>query len=60
MKTPEQKMQELQKAADPLLKLLCEDYHPHHVVIVTGTSVELLESQISLPKIKDFIVDWPL
>lgn len=49
--------EKLQKAAAPLLKLLCEDYHPHHTAIVTGTSIEISEGVISIPKIYDFVVD---
>jgi hypothetical protein len=52
-----EKMEDLKKAAEPLIKYLCENHHPHMTVIVTGTSVELLESKIAIPKIYDFVKD---
>lgn len=51
------KIAELQKAAEPLLKYLCEKHHPHVTCIVTGTTIELLEGKISIPKIFDFVKD---
>jgi len=53
----QQKLDVLKKAAEPLLKYLCENYHPHVTAIVTGTSVELLEGIMSIPKIFDHVVD---
>ena len=53
----QEKMQKLKEAALPLIKLLSEEDHPHHTVIVTSTSVELLGGVISIPKIYDFVVD---
>ena len=47
----------LQKAAEPLLKYLNDNHHPHMSVIVTPTSVELLEGKMTIPKIYDFIKD---
>ena len=47
----------LKEAAKPLLKLLSEDYHPHHTAIVTGTSIELFEGVCSIQKIYDYLVD---
>jgi 3-deoxy-D-manno-octulosonic-acid transferase len=49
--------EELRKAAEPLIKYLCENHHPHVTVIVTPTSVELLEGKCSVPNITDFLVD---
>ena len=51
------KLDEFRKAAEPLIKYLCENYHPHVTAIVTGTSVELFEGLISIPKIFDFLND---
>lgn len=51
-----ERMEKLKEAARPLLKLLCEEYHPHHTAIVTGTSIELLEGVVSVPKIHDHVV----
>lgn len=47
----------LKKAAIPLIKYLNENHHPHVTVIVTPTSVELLEGQMTLPNIYEFIKD---
>ena len=56
-KAAKAKQAKLLKAARPLLKLLCSDYHPHHTVIITGTSIELHEGVCSIPKIYDYIKD---
>lgn len=37
------KLEELKEAAKPLIKYLCENYHPHVTAIVTPTSVEVME-----------------
>ena len=37
------KLEELEEAAKPLIKYLCENYHPHVTAIVTPTSVEVME-----------------
>jgi hypothetical protein len=47
----------LRKAAEPLIKYLNENYHPHVTAIVTPTSVELLEGIMCEPKIFDFVKD---
>jgi len=51
------KRDKLLEAAKPLMKLLCEDYHPHHTVILTGTSVEISEGVIGIPNHNEFLVD---
>lgn len=51
------KLDELREAADPLLRYLNENYHPHITAIVTPTSVELLEGLLSIPKILDHAKD---
>lgn len=40
----EAQMKSLHKAAEPLIKWLNENMHPHATVIVDQTSAELLES----------------
>lgn len=55
--TTQQKFDELKKAAEPLIKYLCENYHPHVTAIVTGTSIELLEGIMNIPEIFDYVVD---
>lgn len=53
---PEQ-MDELKKAAEPLLKYLNENFSPYIMAIVTPTSVGLAEGLGSIPKIFDFVKD---
>ena len=36
-----------EQAAEPLIKWLAENVHPHHTVIVTSTDAELLQSEKS-------------
>lgn len=51
------KTKELKEAAKPLIKYLCENYHPHVTAIVTPTSVEVMEGIQVIPNITEFIVD---
>ena len=51
------KLDSLLKASKPLLKYLCENYHPHVTAIVTGTSIEILEGLQAIHKHNEFIVD---
>ncbi|WP_298046183.1 hypothetical protein [uncultured Bacteroides sp.] len=51
------KLEELEEAAKPLIKFLCENYHPHVTAIVTPTSVEVMEGLQAVPDITEFIVD---
>ena len=48
---------ELLEAAKPLLIYMNEKHHPHKTIILTASSVELVEGNISIPKIYDFIKD---
>ncbi|EAT6369382.1 hypothetical protein E5458_07730 [Salmonella enterica] len=41
----EQEVDEFAEASEPLIKWLAENVHPHHHVVVTSTSAELLEGQ---------------
>ena len=50
-------LDEMKKVAEPLIKYLCENHHPRVTAIVTGTSIELLEGLMSIPKIYDYLVD---
>ncbi|MFV0310837.1 MAG: hypothetical protein ACK5KN_04215 [Dysgonomonas sp.] len=52
-----ERCEKLKEAALPLIKLLNEEYHPHVTVIVTPTSVEILEGICVVPNIYDFIKD---
>jgi hypothetical protein len=51
------KLQSFEDAARPLIKWMCENKHPMHSAIITGTSCELLESPLSSPKIFDYVTD---
>lgn len=51
------KLEELKEAAKPLIKYLCENYHPHVTAIVTSTSIEVMEGVQAASNITEFIVD---
>ncbi len=53
----EDKFAKLREAADPLLKYLAENHHPHVTGIVTSTSIELVEGLMNIPNIMDHIKD---
>ena len=58
MKTREECQKEqakIKEAALPLIKLLAENYHPHHAIIVTSTGYEFFEGKMSDWNIMDFI-----
>jgi hypothetical protein len=55
IKNSKEKLAELKQAAEPLMKYLAENYHPHTSTVVTSTSVELLEGVMSVRNIYDFI-----
>lgn len=50
----EKKFEEL---ARPMIKYLCENYHPHVTVIITPTNAELLQGLKSTGDITDYIRD---
>jgi ABC-type phosphate/phosphonate transport system substrate-binding protein len=56
-KEPTKEFQDLRKAAEPLIKYLCENHNPHVTAIVTSTSVELLGGIMSIPEIYDHLID---
>lgn len=37
-----------EESARPLIKWLAENVHPHHHVVVTSTSAQLLQGQMSM------------
>jgi hypothetical protein len=43
--------------ARPMVKYLCENYHPHVTVIITPTSAELLEGLKTIGRVEDYIRD---
>jgi hypothetical protein len=50
------KQEEFEKVAEPLIKFLCDNFHPHVTVIVTCNSAELLE-EFCFRKIDKFVKD---
>lgn len=50
-------MKELQNLCDPLIKYLNDNYHPHIKLIITSTSIELLEEMCAINNIYDHIKD---
>jgi len=34
---------EFEELAEPMIKFLCDNYHPHTTIIITPTSAEILE-----------------
>ena len=53
-KLVESKFEEL---ARPMVKYLCEEYHPHVTVIITPNSAELLEGLKTIGRVEDYIRD---
>jgi len=53
-KLNEGKFEEL---ARPMIKYLCEEFHPHVTAIITPTSAELLEGLKATGRIEDYIRD---
>lgn len=47
----------LRAAADPLIKYLAENHHPHVTAIVTGIGAEILEGIKSTGQVMDYIKD---
>jgi hypothetical protein len=45
-----------EEACKPLMKFLCENYHPHVKVIIDGNTAELVEG-VLFTKDNKFIVD---
>jgi len=52
-----EKINELTELAKPMIKYLNDNHHPYVTVIITPTSVELLEGIMSNPNIEDYIKD---
>ena len=46
-----------EELARPMIKYLCENYHPHVTVIITPTTAELSEGLKSIGYIDDYIRD---
>lgn len=53
-----EKVEELKKLAEPLMKMLNNDeHHPHMKVVVTPTSVELVERVMSTGRTLEYVRD---
>lgn len=46
-----------EELARPMLKYLCENYHPHVTVLITPTTAELFEGLKSIGNVDDYIRD---
>ena len=46
-----------EELARPLIKYLCENYHPHVTVIITTTTAELLVGLKTIGSIDDYLRD---
>ena len=49
--------EKFEELARPMIKYLCEEFHPHVTVIITPTSAELLSSLKTIGRIEDYIRD---
>lgn len=47
----------LEAAARPLMRFMCERYHPHVTAVVTPTSAELLEGLVATRQVTDYVRD---
>ena len=52
-----EEQESFKQAALPLIKWLCENVHPHHTAIVTGTDAQLLEGSCTTGQILDYVRD---
>jgi len=53
----DQQCAEFEALTVPLLKFLCENFHPHVSVVVTPTTAELLEGCFSVGEVLDYVRD---
>lgn len=52
-----EQLNEFKEIAKPVIKYLCENFHPHTTVVITPTGAELLEAQMATGPILEFIKD---
>lgn len=57
MKNNKQEVKEFEELVRPILKYLCENYHPHVTVIITPTTAELVEGKMSIGQVLDYVRD---
>jgi len=53
----ESQLDEFEQLARPLIKYLCENYHPHVTILITPTNAELLEGIKTTGVIYDYIIN---
>ena len=51
-----EKISEFEEVVKPIMKFLCENYHPHVTVIITPTNAELFEGKMSTGQILDYLL----
>ena len=51
------KSEEFEELARPMIKWLCDNYHPHVIVVITPTSAELNEGVLCIGTINDYLKD---
>jgi len=51
------KANEFKEVCKPLIKYLCDNYHPHVTIIVTPTGAELMEGLVGTGLITEFVKD---
>jgi hypothetical protein len=56
MNLSEKQQSEFEQLSKQLIKWLCENCHPHCLIIIEPTSAELLEGQISIAN-SEFVAD---
>lgn len=52
-----EKREEFERLSRLLIKFLCDNYHPHVMIIITPTNAELLEGICSTGTIMDYVRD---
>ena len=54
---PDKAMAEFEVLSNLLIRWLCEHVHPHHTIIITPTSAELLSGERSLGRVTEYVKD---
>jgi hypothetical protein len=52
----DQQLKQFEEASKPLVKFLCENFHPHVYVIVNPTGAELVEG-LAYVRVEEFLRD---
>lgn len=51
------KVIEFEELVKPVIKYLCENWHPHAKIIITPTGAELVVGQMGTPEITEYLKD---